>query len=111
MKRAQIGIQYLHYKKAGLDLLKIEHTGNTVFADSDRQRISAESRSLQRVRPAPLSALKKNSALKSRQIQYRRPTATSRSNPVGTAMSCWRTRLARVLCVASRGSKHSARRT
>ncbi|WP_105434908.1 hypothetical protein [Neorhizobium tomejilense] len=49
MKRAELGLQYLHYKKNGFDILTLTHSCQTTFAKPDRQIGLVESRSLQRV--------------------------------------------------------------
>ncbi|TCR85312.1 hypothetical protein [Rhizobium sp. BK376] len=77
MKKAQLALQYLHYKNNGFDILSIEHGYETNFANSDRQIGNVRSRSLQRVLTKNLVS-KKSLGSRSSLTPYRRTTAPSR---------------------------------
>ncbi|MGV2103878.1 hypothetical protein [Rhizobium sp. 21-4511-3d] len=76
MKKAEFVLQYLHFKKSGLDVLNIQHSRMTNFANPDSQLETAQSRSLQRADRAAVSASKKSSASRSSLTRSRRQTAT-----------------------------------
>lgn len=77
MKKSQLGLQYLHYKNNGFDILDIQHGYETAFANADRQIGNLRSRSLQRILTQNLAS-KRSWASRSSSIPSRRTIAQSR---------------------------------